>query len=159
MGENRTNVSSRTAAAPNSKRRQWWIVGGIVLVVVVAAAWAGWSLMARDDSRIEVLRVSASPWPEKYSINKGTETRYEDFYAVMVGTSTVKNPTPEEDHCLIVVITGRASGSCAPKSEDAFVKITVGPASPEALRNKFPEGTNLRLTYNGEEVVAHEDKG
>lgn len=155
MGEKIRNSASKTSTASKTSPAKWWVIGAVVLVAIIAATWIGWSLLTRDNSRIEVLRTSPSPWPEKYSIGKGTETRYEDFYGVMVGTSTVKNPTPEEDHCLIIVVADRMSGSCAPKSEDAFVKISVGLTSPEVLRNKFPDGTNLRLTYNGSKVVAH----
>ncbi|MDR6868372.1 hypothetical protein J2Y69_002988 [Microbacterium resistens] len=142
----------------SSSRPRWYIAGGIALVLVVAAVWVGWAWITRDEGRIATVSVSSSPWPEKYAIGKGAETRYEDFHGVMIGTSTVKDPSPEEDHCLMVVINDQIKGSCAPKSEDAFVKFAVGPAAPEALRDEFPEGTNIRVTFNGSDVVVHRDK-
>ncbi|MGF3057322.1 hypothetical protein [Microbacterium sp. YY-01] len=134
-----------------------WLLGVTAIAITILAIWGISSWALKQGNRVEVLQASLAPWPEEFSIGMGTETRYDDFYSIMVGTSTVADPSADEDHCLIVVIETPARGSCAPELIDAVVTFTVTPSSPSALREKFPDGATLSIRFDGNEVTVSHD--
>lgn len=162
-----TRRQDDTLASPREKTfvpltRKTALLVVIVAVSLVVAGLLGWGIGRSTAPTAEAgitggVVLPADPsreWPREHDIHVGAHVRHADFYSMKVGTVLSDSGDPRENHCLLIVDRGSVNGSCSPRGFEALVDILVDERSPEPLRAEFEEGTVVRITYDGQEVIA-----
>ncbi|MFG6444063.1 hypothetical protein ACFXQA_02205 [Microbacterium sp. P07] len=138
----------------------------VAVIVVVAAITAAFTYRLQADPRqVAVLPVdSAAEWPEIFGGRSDGGQIFAEFYGLRALTQRSAVGFSAVDVCISVVEAsvledGASSfrnfylSGCGAGEFPAVAPFIVNPSAPDALRERFPDGTALQFVLGDDEVV------
>lgn len=147
----------------------WWGVACIALTAVGAAAIA-FAISPPDPRQVAVIAIDTdATWPDLLGERGPDAALFEEFYGLTIirdigWLSEDTNRMP----CLVIVRTEQlldevgalqpVTWGCGAGRFPPTLQLTVTPSQPEALRERFAEGTGLQFVMRGDTIEVRADR-
>lgn len=151
--------------APPTRSAPWWRRTRVLWPVsIVATAVAVWGLSvgiaALDEGRVGVLAVDEdAKWPaDMFGDAREGARVFEEFHGMSVYVTPQEWSDDDSLFCLYVRQydeVGASTGGCAAGAYPPTAAVLVGPDSPDALRERFADGTALQFVADGDTVSVY----
>lgn len=159
---------SSAHSGPPSSRVPWWRrtrTLWIASVVVAAVATAAVTLAVSESAagRVAVLNVDwDADWPDEMFAPEEGSLVFEEFHGVVALVAPQDWNEGEQLDCLYVRAlesgAGPSTGGCSGGTFPPTAGMVVAVSSPDALRERFADGTALQFVARGSQVHVYADE-
>lgn len=152
-----------------SPSRRTWLGAACIALAAVAVTAVVTALPWPDPRQVATIAVDAdAPWPELLGERTPDAALFEDFHGLTV-IRDIGWFSPEEDRdtCLVIVRSELlreevgalqpVTWACGAGDFPPTLHMTVNPGQPEALRERFADGTGLEFVLDGDVVSVRAD--
>lgn len=152
-----------------SPSRRTWLGAACIALAALAVTAVVTTLPWPDPRQVATIAVDAdAPWPELLGERTPDAALFEDFHGLTV-IRDIGWFSPEEDRdtCLVIVRSELlreevgalqpVTWACGAGDFPPTLHMTVNPGQPDALRERFADGTGLEFVLDGDVVSVRAD--
>lgn len=161
--------SIRRMLEPLSPSGRAWLGAACIALAAVGVTAVVTTLPWPDPRQVATIAVDAdAPWPELLGEQTPDAALFEDFH----GLTVIRDigwfsPEEERDTCLVIVRSELlreevgalqlVTWACGAGDFPPTLHMTVNPGQPEALRERFADGTGLEFVLDGDVISVRAD--